>query len=175
MYRTTKTDLPRMRNNQLFIAVIIIILLAGTYLYNKYRIAPDVKFDTLRISDLQGRPVQIETFRNRILFINFFATWCGPCVSELPSLYSASKKLEKNNFQFIYISDEPIERLTAFRNRLQLPIAIYHSETSLQQQNIYTIPTNYILNNNFEIVYKKVGLEDWENPEVLEKLIALPL
>ena len=164
-----------MRNKQLTIAAIIIILLAATYLYKKYRIAPVVKFDSLKISDLQGRPVRIESFRNKILFINFFATWCGPCVGELPSLYSASKKLEKNNFQFIYISDEPIERLIAFRNRLQLPISIYHSETSLQQQNIYTIPTNYILNNNFEIVYKKVGVEDWGNPEVLEKLMALPL
>lgn len=164
-----------MKNKQIVLAVVVIVLVAGTYLYKKYRIAPNVNFDSLKLTDLRGNPVELSKFTNKTLFINFFATWCGPCVAELPSLYAASKTLEENNFQFIYISDESTEKLLAFQNRMQLPITIYHSETSLQEQNIFTIPTSYVLSKKFEILYQKVGVEDWESSEVLKNLKELSL
>jgi len=152
-------------------AALIIALLIGVYQYHKYRVAPNIKFNHLELTDLTGKSVKLEDYRDKKLFLNFFATWCGPCVGEMPSLDKAAENLSQNNIQFISISDEPIALLNRFNNRLNAQhIIILHSPKKLHDLGVFTVPTNYLLNNKGEVVFEKIGDQDWAAPEILTLL-----
>ena len=139
-----------MRNKiSIGVGIAIAILVAG-FLYNKYRVAPELKIEMLALTDLNGNKVSLNSFQNKNLFINFFATWCGPCMHEVPSLTLAQQILLKEHFQFIFISDEPIARLQNFSERNDGKFLILHSKKSLQQYKIFSIPASYVLNINLK-------------------------
>lgn len=156
--------------NKVVNTVLVLALLAGAgFLYNKYRVAPKVKFSVLSLTNLSGQPVALSGFKTERLFVNFFATWCPPCVAELPSLEMAQQKL-KGKTDFIIISDEPIDKLRAFQQRTGYALTFLHSNTPLSSLDIHTIPTSYLLNKNQEILMKHVGEENWSSEEWLKKL-----
>ena len=152
-------------------AVLIVAVLIGGFLYQKYRIAPRIKFDTLELTDLNGKPVKLQDYQGKKIFLNFFATWCGPCVGEFPSLNRASEILQPDSFVFISISDEPLNVLNHFNARFNPQyILVLHSVKDLHELGIFTIPTNYLLNNKNEVVFQKTGDENWAAPEVITEL-----
>ena len=73
-----------MNNKAVKTALVIVLVLTGGYLYNKYRVAPTVAFNTLQLVDSNEQPVTLSTYNGQPLLVSFFATWCGPCVHELP-------------------------------------------------------------------------------------------
>lgn len=160
-----------MKNKIILIASIVLAILIAGFFYYKYRVAPKVKFESLELTDLSGNRISLEKFKGKKLFINFFATWCGPCMRELASIENAQQILSAENFQFLLISDEAVERLTAFQQQTQL--LTLHSEKKTAQFDIVTIPTTYVLNEKREIVIKRTGETDWASEEIIEKLRTL--
>ncbi len=159
-----------MKNRLIRIAAVVAALLVAGFLYNKYRIAPKIKPAALVLTDLTGHPFALDTFKNQKLFISFFATWCGPCLQELPSIFEAQQILEPVNFRFILVSDESIELLQRFNEKTESRFLILHSEKKLHDYNIYTIPTTYLLNTKGEIIFKQTGEEDWASEKMIAKL-----
>ena len=101
------------------------------------------------------------------IFINIWATWCGPCRSEIPSINELYNTF-KNDVEFMLISpDESIEKLTEFaeKNDYKLPFynAISHTPKELQT-NSY--PTTFILDKNKNITHKLTGAHDWNSESV---------
>jgi len=101
------------------------------------------------------------------IFINIWATWCGPCRSELPSIKSLHEKY-KGRVTFLLVSpDESIEVLNKFesKNEYQLPFynAISYTPKELQT-NSY--PTTIILDADKNIIYKITGAHDWDTEDV---------
>ena len=109
------------------------------------------------------------------IFINIWATWCGPCRTELPSINNLYNKY-KNDIEFILVSqNEPIELLQNFSkdHNYSLPFYKAISQTPSQlQTNSY--PTTIIIDKNKNITYKISGAHDWDREEVyaiLDELI----
>jgi thiol-disulfide isomerase/thioredoxin len=152
------------------IVVALCLLGTGVYLYTKYRVAPKIAFKNLALVTLEGQPASLPA--NKKLIVNFFATWCGPCVAELPSLVAASDKLKDKNFEVICISDEKLEKLTAFKNYTGISIPILKSVTPLNSLGINSIPVTYVINEKGQIVYTKSGSEKWSSDEMIEKIIS---
>lgn len=158
-------------NKYVSAALVALALLAGIYLYQKYRIAPGIQFDALELTDLAGKPVRLSDYRGKKLFINFFATWCGPCVGEFPSLDHAAETLMPDNFLFIAISDESFQRLNAFNNRMGANhVILLRSSKTLHSMGVFTVPTNYLLNSGGKVVFEQTDVLDWADAQVLEKL-----
>lgn len=160
-----------MKNKIIFTAPIVIAVLIAGFFYNKYRIAPKIKFESLELTDINGNEISIDSFHNKKLFINFFATWCGPCMSEIASIENAQQILANDNFQFLLISDESLARLKTFQQQTQL--RVLHSEKKLSLLNIVTIPTTYVVNAKREIVYKQTSEADWVSETMIEKIRVL--
>lgn len=161
-----------MRNKIIVAAIVAAMLLLAAYLFNKYAVAPQVNFEKIQLTDLDGNPVLLHSFQQPKLFINFFATWCGPCMRELPAIKKAQQTLG-STYQFILISDEPIELLRGFNNKTQGEFLVLHSTQSLQRYKIYSIPASYVLNNKQQIIFKQTGEEDWANEATLQMLQKL--
>lgn len=149
--------------------LLVALLVVGGYLYNKYRIAPTVAFNTLQLVDSNEQPVTLGTYNGQPLLVSFFATWCGPCVHELPSLVQAQQLLQGKNIRVILISDESNALLERVRSRYP-ELTVLHSVKKLPQLDIATIPTTYLLNSKHEEVYKKVGEEEWHSESMIEKI-----
>jgi len=153
----------------------VIVLLAvgaavATYSYFTYRVAHDVKFELLDITDLDGKPIAINDITDEHLFVHFFATWCGNCLNEQASLEAAAEILKSDGVTTILISDEPIEKLKKFVANEELKTLIYHSNKKLKAMKIYTIPTCYLINSKGEIVFTHVGEEVWNDTTKLSQL-----
>lgn len=146
-----------MRYKWIVVLLVVLAVGVGGYLYNKYRVAPAMQFSTLDLIDLNGNPIDIEGLKGKKVFVNFFGTWCGPCLHEFPILERTQAILENEGYLFICVSDEEPAKLKAFRQRVNARIVIAHSKRSLKEMGINSIPTNYVLNPQSEIVFKQVG------------------
>ncbi len=111
---------------------------------------------------------------NKPIFINIWATWCGPCRTEMPSINNLYNKYKKD-IEFILVSPhETIEVLKEFaqNNAYNLPIYTCISQTPIQlQTNSY--PTTIIIDKNKNITYKITGAHDWNTEEVYSILDEL--
>jgi thiol-disulfide isomerase/thioredoxin len=153
------------------VVLLIVVLAIGVFLYQKYRVAPSIKFHDLELTDLNGQPVRLEDYHGKKLFLNFFATWCGPCVGEFPALDNASQTLKSDGFVFISISDEPLALLNSFNARVTPShIIILHSAKKMHDLGVFTVPTNYLVNGKGQVVFEKTGEQNWDQPEILGEL-----
>ena len=162
-----------MKNRAIIIIGILTAILIAGFFYNKYRIAPKIKLESLDFTDLDGNAVNLDSFKNKKLLINFFATWCGPCVKEMPSLEKAKSILEKDEFKFLFVSDESVERLQSFQEQVGKQLVILHSKRPLREYKIFTLPTTYVLNSSKKIVFDKIGIADWADEDVIANLKAI--
>ena len=132
----------------------------------------------IRLKDENETIFSTESLRGKVVFINFWATWCPPCIKEMPSIYNLKKSFDGNDeIVFLLVDvDGKMEKSKAFmeKNKFDLPVSIPDSDipTSLLGN---AIPTTVILDQNGDIVWRLEGGYDYNNPEIkkaLDELIA---
>ena len=136
----------------------------------------DFESNMLLFKDLEGNEFSLRNFENKVLFINYWATWCNPCLAEMPSmaeLYNQYK--ENNNIVFLYLSKEDADTIIDYipkdESLGQLPI--YKIVTDDDLFSTRGIPTTFIVNRNGEIVVKDVGSAAWNDQSVVDYLDKL--
>ena len=154
------------------IPLFFVLAVAG-FLYKRYRIPPSIDLPVIALTDLSGHQVSLSSYAGHPLFISFFATWCGPCMRELPELADLQSKLSDQKLRIVCICDEPIEKLQALQERFGDRLILLHSEKSFHDIKIYTYPTNYIFNAKGLKVYEQVNPEDWESTDVINRIRQL--
>ena len=103
--------------------------------------------------DLNNNEVDLSSFRGKKILINYWATWCGSCIQEMPSLLKAQELLKDENYIFLLVSDESIKKISRFKNRKKFNFTYLKSSVSLGSMGIYSLPTTYIFNEKGEKVY----------------------
>ena len=149
---------------------ILIVLLVSGFLYKRYRIPPSIALPEIALTDLSGHHISLQSYAGHPLFVNFFATWCGPCIRELPELADLHSRLSDQKLQVICICDEPVKKLQNIQDRFGDRVIVLHSEKNFHDIGIYTYPTNYIYNAHGQKVYEQVNPEDWENDDVVTRI-----
>ena len=125
-------------------------------------------------SDLEG--AKREALRtNRLVLVHYWATWCRPCLAEMPDMDKAAKILGEENFVFLAASDEDMDKIKKFVAVKDYSFQFVHSKTSVFDLDIMALPTTMIINTKGEIVYNEVGARDWANVKELEKLRELAI
>ena len=123
--------------------------------------------------DLNNNEVDLSSFRGKKILINYWATWCGSCIQEMPSLLKAQELLKDENYIFLLVSDESIKKISRFKNRKKFNFTYLKSSVSLGSMGIYSLPTTYIFNEKGEKVKKIVGAVDWNSNRMIKKLKSL--
>jgi thiol-disulfide isomerase/thioredoxin len=119
---------------------------------------------TLRALD--GKLVTLGDFRGRVLFLNIWATWCPPCVAEIPDIQKLHDSLKDEGVAFVLASAEGRERVRTFVERRQWHVPVYTYEDDppgLLASD--SIPATFILNPKGEIVFKHIGGANWDNED----------
>ena len=127
---------------------------------------PDVAFfdgenNTIRLSELKGK----------VVFLNFWATWCPPCIAEMPAIQKLYNQFKDNkNVQFLLVdADANYKKSSAFMNRKKLTMPIFIPASSIPDTYFSgSLPTTVILDKTGRIMFKHAGAADYGNPKVTE-------
>ena len=136
----------------------------------------DFESNMLFFQDLEGNEFSLRNFENKVLFINYWATWCNPCLAEMPSMAELYNQYKENdNVVFLYLSKEDTDTIIDYIPKDdslgQLPI--YKVVTDDDLFSTRGIPTTFIVNRNGEIVIKDVGSAVWNDQSVVDYLDKL--
>jgi thiol-disulfide isomerase/thioredoxin len=128
------------------------------------------EFDLMK---LDGTPFRLKENRGKILIVDFWATWCGPCIRSIPSLIEISKEYKDAGVELVLVNcEEPETRVRPFLERLKsIPTVVLDSDgTVAKQYNVAAIPQTVLIDRDGGIVEVLVGASD-ENEETLRKKI----
>ncbi len=131
-------------------------------------------------TDLNGKATTFDAFKGQITFVNFWATWCGPCKIELPDLITLSKEYEAKNVKFIGISTDRggdvIADVRSFIQKAGIPYQIVISNEDIEEAfgNIHSIPTSFIIDANGKILKSIIGVRSKQVlGEEIEKALSV--
>ena len=134
-----------------------------------------VEAPRVTLFDRQETPVPLERYRGRVVFVNFWATWCGPCVAEMPSLIALHRALDPADIAFVSIAeDDSWPPVDAYLRRNPLPFDIYRDRPPRVEEPFAAknYPTSFIIDRDGQVLYRFRGARDWAAAEVRE-LLAL--
>lgn len=80
-----------------------------------------VVLDSFQLKTLQGEAIDMNAYRGKTVFINVWASWCRPCVQEMPTIASAMEKVKDEDIIFLFASSEELEEIAAFRDHRAFP------------------------------------------------------
>ncbi len=129
----------------------------------------------LELTGLDGTVVKLADLRGKAVFLNFWATWCGPCRAEMPNLETLYEQVKAEpNVAFALIAYEPPEKVKTFLGKHPHNAPVYTvSEEILKKMRIESFPTTLILGKNGEMVFSKTGAVAWDAGTTREFLLAL--
>ncbi len=134
---------------------------------------PEKLVDRIQLVDLDGNELLLSRFKGKTIFLNYWATWCRPCLAEMPDIDQASKILEEENYVFLAASDEDLEKIKEFVTKFDYSFQIVQLKRSVFDLDIMALPTTMIIDKNGEIIYNEVGARDWASESELDNLRKL--
>ena len=136
--------------------------------------APDFKLETL-----DGKPISLAASHGKVILLNFWATWCGPCRAEIPDLIELQNKY-KDHLQIIGLAfeDEEVADLkkAVAKTGINYPVAIAPFDLRMKYGGIAALPTSFMVDSEGRVVQKHEGLRDPLLYELeIRALIGLPI
>lgn len=111
---------------------------------------------------VDGKIVQSKSFKNKVLLVSFFATWCPPCKEEAPILVRLQNELSADGFSVIALSVDQgsTSKVVSFvkKNQINYPVLIAESKTAVDFGGVYGIPVAFLVNKSGNVVRKYTGL-----------------
>jgi|SRR5215469_11645222 peroxiredoxin len=126
--------------------------------------------------DLNGKPESLKDFQGKVVVLNFWASWCGPCVEETPSLIALQQRISSRNGVILGVSvDEDPAAYEKFvvDQHLNYPTFRDPSKKIATDYGTSMWPETYIIDRKGVIVRKIIGPQDWNSPELLSYFDAI--
>src|ERR1700731_1178550 len=131
------------------------------------------------LDGLDGKPLSLAAARGKVVLLNFWATWCGPCRAEIPDLIALQQKY-RDQLQIIGLTvdddDASMIKDVVAETRINYPVAMASQEVRMQYGGIAALPTSFILDAQGRVVQKHEGLRDPALYETeIRALLGLPI
>ena len=123
--------------------------------------------DKLKLVSLKGEPIDVSRFENKVVILNLWATWCGPCIREMPDLEEMQKELP-NDIVLILASDEEPDGINRFLKSNSFDLEFLRLNRSLESLGVYSLPTTFVINRNGELIETLVGARKWDTPDQIQ-------
>jgi thiol-disulfide isomerase/thioredoxin len=139
---------------------------------------PDLAPD-FQLTGLDGQPVTLAGSKGKVILLNFWATWCGPCRAEIPDLIKLQNKYnDRLQILGIVVDDDDPEAIRKFveKFRINYPVAMATGDLRLEYGGIPALPTSFVLDVQGRVVQKHEGLRDPVLYETeIRSLLGLPI
>jgi thiol-disulfide isomerase/thioredoxin len=142
------------------------------------KVSPPQQLDLVKFLDQDEKEVSFAKYRGKVVLINLWATWCGPCIRELPALDSLAAKLKLADFELITISIDREGKSIAqpFFEELGLTELKLYSDPEHKLGKVFpldVVPATFVLNRHGELIQYLRSFADWEDPQALAMMLDL--
>lgn len=130
----------------------------------------------LNLEATTGQHVVRDNYLGQVTLVNFWASWCGPCVEEIPSLNKLTSQMKGTPFELISVNyAEDKQRVAEFLKEVKVdfPVLLDHDGRVAAQWKVMVFPATYVIGPDGKIAYGVNGAIYWDSPEVVDKLKAL--
>ena len=129
-----------------------------------------VEAPTFSLPDLTGRKIQLKDYRGRLVFLNFFATWCGPCREEMPGMERLFRAYQDKGLAVLAIDmQESAKTVRPFIQELKLSFSsLLDTKGSVSHEyGIRALPVSFLVGRDGNILWRAMGGREWDSPEML--------
>jgi peroxiredoxin len=137
----------------------------------------NAKVPSLNLPDLKGKKWDLKDLKGKVIFLNFWATWCGPCKEEMPSMEELYQQFKSKDFIFLTISVdyEKKEIVKEFirKHRYTFPVLLDPECATLDLFQVKGIPTTFVIDKKGIMIGKATGPRNWKKPEIVSVLNSL--
>ncbi len=167
-----------MRSRIIFILIVFAWLLPQTVLTAEITtLSEDPELD-FTLADFKDNTHTLANYRGKVLLVNFWASWCPPCIYEMPELTRLQQQLGDRAFEIIAINvgekKYKVHKFTRLIN-FELPVLLDTSNQAFKDWRVQTLPTSFLVDANGVVRHKIRGNPGWEQQEtiaLIEQLIA---
>ena len=122
------------------------------------------------VKDLEGNKLDMKDLKGKVIFLNLWATWCGPCRVEMPSIQNLYNAVDKDRVAFVMLSlDQEGQhgKIVQFINDKEFTFPVYQPASPLPNiLRVNTIPTTFIISPDGKVKSKKVGMANYDTEEM---------
>ncbi|HAX46930.1 MAG TPA: thiol-disulfide oxidoreductase ResA [Nitrospina sp.] len=162
--------MPQFSLSRFVIALVLMLAITASFsqveAVEKSHLAQD-----FTLKNLDGEEVNLSQFRGKYLLINFWATWCGPCKIEMPSLETLYRRFKSDKFDMIGISNDMfgdrVVRPYVKASKLTFPMLLDQRMIVSHQYGVVSLPTTFLIDPQGKIIGVLQGAEDWSDPGTL--------
>lgn len=156
----------------LFFAAFILCSAAFVSAANPGSPAPD-----FTLTDITGKKISLSELKGKVVLLNFWATWCGPCKAEMPALNRLYLELKDKGFVILAVSldtaEKPVKSFIA-EKKLAFPVLMdSDKELSFDLYAVMGLPTTFIIDKKGIIVERILGDREWDAPQMKDKILKL--
>jgi cytochrome c biogenesis protein CcmG, thiol:disulfide interchange protein DsbE len=170
-----------MFRQSLFLPGLFVILFAGFVFTVKDMFVQRVietgdRAPAFSITTESGQKMTQTEFGGKVLVLNFWATWCPPCVEEMPSLNEFARSMNGSGVVVLGVSIDRNERAyRSFleRNQLALAVARDPEENISSSYGTFKWPETYVIDRSGKVVQKYIGPRDWTDPKIVDSIKSL--
>lgn len=131
----------------------------------------------IELVDINQKKYTISEFKGSVVFINFWATWCEPCIDELPSIEILFRQFSKNpQFKVItLLFKDNSQRALKYmkKNGYTFPVYLNPDGLAAKKFGITGVPETFIIDKKGFLRYKRIGPEQWDSPIIMETFDSL--
>ncbi len=129
---------------------------------------PAVDFE---LEDLDGNLIRLSSMHGRVVFLNFWATWCPPCRAEMPSMENLYNRFASRDFEIVAVNlQEKNKQVSKFvaDNGLTFKILLDKTGSTGAAYGARSIPTTYIINRDGSVLARTLGGREWDTEELFD-------
>jgi len=164
---------------KLFLLVLIIFISLITPACGEQKMKDDktepasrTGIEKVRLTNLNGEVVDLNNYKTKTVFINFWATWCKPCIEEMPTIKNAMNSFKIKSIEFLFASDETRDEIQSFEAAHDYNLN-YLIAGNMEELNIMGLPTTFIFNKNGKLVFSEMGYRKWDDPANIDLIMKI--
>lgn len=158
--------------NKIAVILIIGIVSCKGKINNQPIASTTSEIEKIKLTNLNNQPIDLSQYQGKTLFINFWATWCKPCLLEMPSIQKAQDILKNRNIVFLFASDESVEQIENFKAAHDYNFTYVRVE-NMEELNITGLPTTFIFNPQGKLVFSEIGYQQWDGRNNINMILKI--
>lgn len=132
----------------------------------------------LNLQDMDEEPFDLETLRGKVVVVNFWATWCPPCVREMPSLERLKQAVGEKGVEVVAVNvGEDFDTIFSFLGSLDpeptFPLLLDEETSTLSDWKVRGLPTTMVVGPDGKLAFRAIGGREFDHPELIRQLLEL--
>ncbi len=139
-------------------------------------VSPPLKAPSFSLKNLDNETKSLKEYKGKVVLLNFWASWCGPCIEEMPSINNLATVTKDLDIEIVTINlGESASLVSKYYNDNNFIFeALLDSDKSIgNNYAVRSIPSTYIIDRDGNIVGSKLGAHKWDDPEIINILKGL--